>query len=378
MRYNIPPRNFLYLLAYAFNLKWDCLEGDVRDEDFDDASFLELFSFVLVKWTEELLKRGLYRTFNLRKERSKRIKGRILFTPTLKEQCFRTGKAVCQFDDLSFDTLENQIILSTLRFCRRQLSISTNNRDIANLDSSLPKLVRLMNSFVNYRPLSNDLFNQLIYHRTNIKYKRILALCKLIYDCSGLEKLGDQKLFDLDEEKMNDIFEEFLRKYLKENLEKSGYLVESKAPRDWIVKHKNQPVKHIPIINPDIVIFKKKKPCIVLDAKFYKQAVYKSGRRYKNEGNENYKTQSHNLYQILSYSSYYNCDGVLVYAQTKRGHFEEMVGINPLYYRKETLPNFNFGFYTLDLSGSLNEFENRMNNFAHEIIVKRIEEKFLN
>lgn len=50
------------------------------------------------------------------------------------------------------------------------------------------------------------------------------------------------------------------------------------------------------------------------------------------EEKENFKTHSHNLYQIIAYTNYYNCDGLLVYAQTESGSFEELVKINPEYY----------------------------------------------
>jgi 5-methylcytosine-specific restriction endonuclease McrBC regulatory subunit McrC len=86
------------------------------------------------------------------------------------------------------------------------------------------------------------------------------------------------------------------------------------------------------------VIWQKGDPKFVIDAKFYAKAMNKNKWWSKDEvvGNEkeereSFKTHSQNLYQIIAYTNYYNCDGLLVYAQTESGSFEELVKINPEY-----------------------------------------------
>lgn len=379
MKYNIPPVNFLFLLAYAFGLDWEQLQGQVKEEDFEEATFLQLFTFLLSKWTDELVRKGLYRTFKKEIKDTKRIKGRILFGPSLKKQPFKTTSLICQYDDLSFDILENQILLSTLKFCLRQLAVHSHNKRneiTERLEADLPKQIRLLSSSISYIPLSRTLFQQLTYHRVNAKYKPLLALCRLIYDSSGLQKLGELEMFDLDEKEMNNLFEEFLRNYLREELEEEGLLVSKKAESHWTIKAGTEAsTSYMPRIEPDIVVGKKESPGLILDAKFYAKPVYRTGARFENKESENYKTKSHNLYQIFTYCSFYNCDGLLVYAQTKQGHFAEQVKINPVYYSEGSQPEFDFGFYTLDLSGSLSEFQERMNGFV-EGVKKRVAVEF--
>lgn len=379
MNHNIPAENFLFLLAYAFGLDWRYLEGDVKETDFDKSTFLELYSFILTKWVKILTQRGLYRTFKKEVRETNRIRGRIMFEPTIKHYPFKKTSVVCQYDNLSFDILENQIILSTLIFCYTQLGMEKDTKKSGvktHLDSELPKLIRLLSSAVNKVPLTGELFGKLTYHRTNIKYKPILKLCYLIYRSLGLQRYGDTSLFDLNEDEMNVIFESFLCNYLNEYLTDFGYQVSKQAVSDWVVGIDEPKTTYIPRIEPDIVIWDDKTPKLVIDAKFYKEPVYDAGSRYGSLKDDNYKTKSNNLYQILAYSNYYNCDGTLVYAQTEKGHFEEEVVINPTYYsNNNNTPRFKFGFYTLDLTGTLIQFQERMDLFS-ESVRERVSSSF--
>ena len=73
------------------------------------------------------------------------------------------------------------------------------------------------------------------------------------------------------------------------------------------------------------------------------------------------------LYQIIAYTNYYNCDGLLVYAQTESGSFEELVKINPKYYTDKDSCYRRFGFYTFYLSGDFEGFRTRLDNFVEQI-----------
>jgi len=132
----------------------------------------------------------------------------------------------------------------------------------------------------------------------------------------------------------------------------------------------------MPSIHPDIVVWEKGVPKLVIDAKFYEKPLYKVNYPQKiDEGNgeekeDSFKTHSHNLYQIMAYSQFLNCNGILVYAQTEQGQFEEMVYLNDSYYdenEKDKSKKRQFGFCTLDLTGNFEEFKNRMDEFVVKI-----------
>jgi 5-methylcytosine-specific restriction endonuclease McrBC regulatory subunit McrC len=378
---NISPSNIIFILAYAFDLKWEYLEKEISEVDLKESSFFELLVFVLVMWTNKLRRQGLFRSFLGMEDEIQRIRGKILFLPSMKSNRLCSNTLCCQFDELSFDILENQILLSTLEFCEKELVKKRGNAkgkkrqdDISNLALSTYNLVRLLSSQVSYCPLSVQLFNQLIFHRMNIAYKPILRICRFIYDSAVLAQEGEEKFFDIPENKMSEIFERFLRNYLAEKLKGERVEVKSPAPIDWVISADglNTKVKYIPRIHPDIVITQKGDPKLVIDAKFYAEAMkmnkwWKTEELVEDEESESYKTRSGHLYQIIAYSDYYNCNGLLVYAQTESGSFEELVKVNPRYYTDKDSCYRKFGFCTLDLSGDFVAFKKRLDNFVEQI-----------
>jgi len=63
MHLNISPSNIIFILAYAFDLKWEYLEKEISEIDLRESSFFELLVFVLVMWTNKLRRQGLFRSF---------------------------------------------------------------------------------------------------------------------------------------------------------------------------------------------------------------------------------------------------------------------------------------------------------------------------
>ena len=383
MYLNISPSNIIFILAYAFDLKWDYFEKEISEEDLQESSFFELLVFVLTMWTNKLRRQGLFRSFLEIEDEIKRIRGKILFKPSIKSNGLSSNTLCCQFDELSFDILENQILLSTLEFCEKELVKRKRNvkekkkqSDLSVLALSAYNLVRLLSSQVSYRPLSIQLFNQLFFHRMNIAYKPILRICRFIYDSAVLAQEGEEKFFDIPENKMSEIFERFLRNYLTEKLKYKGYRINEKSfeSNTWLNRKDQNNVKYMPAIHPDIIIWERGDPKFVIDAKFYEKPLYIANLYGQNENSEKennvYKTHSHNLYQIMAYSQFLNCNGLLVYVQTQMGAFEEMVYLNPKYYdegEKQKSEKKQFGFCTLDLSGNFEEFKERMDSFVQRV-----------
>lgn len=382
---NISPTNIIFILAYAFDLKWEYLEDEIKNADLSNSSLFELLVFVLTRWTSELLKYGLHRNFLDITEDTRRLKGKICFTPIIKKLCLHRGRIFCQYDDLSFDIPENQILLSTLRYCNYELYCRVNNllpyegkkkKNLEILNLEVTNQARLISSQVSFHEIDKKLFSQLVFNKMNIKYKPILYLCKIIYDSGLLYHRGEEKFIDIPEGKLNQIFERFLRNFLSEKLKYKGYKINDKLfeSNTWLSREDQNNVKFMPAIHPDIIIWEKGDPKFVIDAKFYKKPLYIANIYDQNENSEKendvYKTHSHNLYQIIAYSQFLNCSGLLVYAQTQQGAFEEMVYLNSKYYdegEKQDSEKKQFGFCTLDLSGGFREFKERMDSFVQRI-----------
>lgn len=378
MKNRIPLSNILFLLAYAFDLKWDYPKKEADSLEIEDLSFFELLVFVLLRWTEKLVKRGLYKTFIVKEEETKRLRGRVLFEPGLRTGKIYSDRLVCRFDDLSFDILENQILLSTLQFSFGELNKNqqglTRERKKVRKEMILStwNLIRLLSSQISYKPLSVRLFDQLLFHRMNMLYEPALRLCRFIYDSAVLRQPGEKEFWDIPDSKMSEVFERFLRSYLAESLVKEGYRVDKGGALSWVLPvDERERALYIPGIHPDIIIWEKGRPKFIIDAKFYKRPVYQVDAGYSeevaDEKPKTYKTHSHNLYQLIAYTDYFNCSGILVYVQTQTGFFHEMVRLNPKYYSDQDLCFRRFGFRTLDLAGEVEDLRERMKGLVGEI-----------
>src|SRR3954466_13854019 len=109
---DIPIQNIYFLLCYA----WDKLEEE-NVVDVDPAGITELvdlFARVLISGTNHLLKRGFDRNYVAHQEWTGRLRGRGDISAVAK-----TGRVTatlpCEFDELSYDVLHNQILKATIR-----------------------------------------------------------------------------------------------------------------------------------------------------------------------------------------------------------------------------------------------------------------------
>jgi len=109
----IPVANIYYLLCYA----WDVLDerDSLAEVDAQESTeLLALFARVLNSGTRRLLRRGLDRGYLQKQETIAGIRGKMVLAPTLRGDLMRSGRAVCEWDELEYNTLPNQLIKTTL------------------------------------------------------------------------------------------------------------------------------------------------------------------------------------------------------------------------------------------------------------------------
>jgi 5-methylcytosine-specific restriction endonuclease McrBC regulatory subunit McrC len=235
-------------------------------------------------------------------------------------------------------------------------------------------LIRRFEPHVTFKTLNRRLFDCLSFNRLNQHYEPLIEVCWFIFTTLNIYQQGDGKFFDIADDKLSKLFENFLRNYLAQSLSEDGYVVSASQVNHWLITPEGERPRYMPSIKPDIVIKRKGRVEFVIDAKFYKTPVHAShvGKTDNNETEARQKTHSHNLYQIIAYTSYFNCDGLLVYAQTDSGFFYEMVTINKKNYPGNIIETPYFGFYTLSLSGEFEQFKKRLKEFVDTIVLAQI------
>src|SRR5579859_5467847 len=205
----IPVANVYYLLCYA----WDKLEESdtIRVEPTQSTKLVDLFARVLISGLDHLLKKGIDRGYVVHDEESRILRGRLRLQPTLKRSLLTRGIVHCEYDDLSYDVLHNQIVKATIARLNRTDGIEEENR--AKLTDLLRRLPEISSV-----DLTKQLFGKVQLHRNNYVYDFLLRVCELVYDNllpTGKPGTWRFRSFLQDDKQMAALFESFVRNFYK-------------------------------------------------------------------------------------------------------------------------------------------------------------------
>lgn len=298
---HIPIENIYYLLCYA----WNKLEEKerVNVEVDDKMEILDLFAKVLINAIKILLKRGIDKDYIETTDELAGIKGKIQFSQTVKSNILFKQRTICTFDEFSSNILTNRILLTSIKTL-----IKTKG-----LNSDLKKeLKSLLIMFGGIEPIkmSKSVFSQVRLNRNNRFYGFLMNVCQIIYENTlPTEKSGEYKFSDFtrDENKMNQLFEAFIRNFYR--IEQTKYRTVKSEIINWNFEYTDiDSFQYVPVMKTDITLENTEQK-IIIDAKYYRETM---SLNYDKE-----KIKSNNLYQLFSYLL--NQEDGTVKSKTARG-----------------------------------------------------------
>jgi len=305
--FRIPIQNLYYLLCYSWNyLK----QGELIDiSRLSGATPVDLFAKVLCDGIEHLARRGLEKGYEPHEDEIAGIRGRINVLASCRKFLPLHGRAVCQFDELTSNTLSNQILKSTLRLLAQDPA----------LDKELQKRVQIIDQRlegISRVQLSSQCFRRVQLHSNNRFYRFLLSVCEFILRASLIDqRSGKYKFRDFvrDERLMALVFQNFLFNFLR--LE----LPDAKVKREQIgwraSSETDVELKLLPRMETDISL-RRGSQYTVIDAKYYQNTL--------NQHHGVDKLHSGNLYQLMGYLSNLPPDsspkpsGMLIYPQVEK------------------------------------------------------------
>jgi len=304
----IPIQNLYYLLSYSWNR---LAESEVVDvSGIDSSEQADLFAFVLIRSTQHLMRRGLEQGYETHSEAIPGIRGRIDIATTARRALIAQGLAHCEFDELTTNTLANQIIRSTLWSLAKVKSLD------GDLRKQLIALHRELNG-IDSPPLVKKLFRK-IQLQSNARYYRfVLSICELVTDSLLIDQeTGDHRFKDFirDEVQMARVYEEFLFHFYR--TERPDLSVK-KEKISWFAQADNiEDLAYLPSMETDISL-RNSERTLVIDAKYYKETL----TSYYNVE----RVRSTNLYQLFAYLKNLEkgdgpdrfCEGMLLYPVVK-------------------------------------------------------------
>lgn len=319
----VPVRNAWHLLLYAWDLahwkgRWDAASEAAPD-------LLGLLARVLVDCTTQLLQRQLARSHQVAVREIPGVRGRIDFATSLKRMSFDAGRAVCSFPELTIDTLRNRLILATLSrlMTDDRLNVGSLPKQVEALRRDLRAVVERMEGVSLQRIQPSD-FGRVHLGRNDEAYRLPLTICALINKCEmPTEKGGHGLMMALarDEITFSDLFERFVRNFLRMHLQDASV---TKERLSW---HDEAKSLFVPVMETDITV---EWPGpgghrMVMDAKYYAKTLSSRFERAD-------KFHSAHLYQLYAYlrtqehrgDSFRHASGVLLYPTTSISVDERM------------------------------------------------------
>lgn len=280
----IPIQNLYYLLCYSWNVLSEM--GVIDVDKLESTELADLFALVLTSGVRHLARRGLDREYIAQQEVLTSIRGRIDMTTSARRFMFVHGKAQCEFDELSTDTLPNRILKGTLKLLS----------DVPELDTKLRRDVRRM---LRRLPGISDIhirdadFAHVNLHANNRYYRFLLCVCELIHGSWLVdERTGKCRFRDFlrDDKRMAAVFQNFVLNFYRRH---RPTLRARSEQIEWRASSVDaNELALLPRMITDITL-DLAETTLIIDTKYYGETL---SAHYGTQ-----KVHSENLYQLMTY-----------------------------------------------------------------------------
>ena len=257
------PENLAYFIGYAHGFEKDLIKvlPKIPEAEFEATRLsrilIELIIMAFVDKCEVLFRQGLVKSYVTHTENVRFLRGKLLMQLQYRNDLRKNLQFACEFDELEHDNLENRIILKTLEVC---YLISQDDK----IKQNIRRLRHQISGFVSSVPIEMIDFDKISYNRLNEHYRLIHKICKLIINNSGIKDISKFKTPNIVSffVNMNDVFQDFVSRFLEETLSKIGYRVSTEQrKRVWYSKGRSRGAR------TDILI-RKNSQLYILDTKY--------------------------------------------------------------------------------------------------------------
>jgi len=273
--------NLFYMLSFLRDEKCFHYDPDIIIEIREGPNFFDILGRLFLNELGEIIKRGFYKKYIRKEETISFLKGKLLINKQLYNDINKKLKFHCCYEDLTYDNLENQIILRATTLLIPLISPFNNK-----IKSDLIHYSNLLRNTVSLVTILPEDCNKIQFSRQNDYYETIIQFSKAIlqnYFIRSTHK-GFAKGFNFIVN-MNKVYEDFITEIIEGIVEKDedfkNYVVESQQRFSNLVRGE----KRI-MTRPDVILRRKDTNDIpiIIDAKYKRQ-----------ENNADY-------YQVIAYS----------------------------------------------------------------------------
>ena len=247
-------------------------------------SLNEILAYLFSKKLQKELRKGVYGEYVYIEENINSLKGSLRVQEQIKNLASHSSKAFCRFEEFSRDNKLNKI----LSFFVKEVMKNIKNRETLKL----LRVSEMILGDVDERSITLNEVNNFSFNRLNKPFEDAFTLGKMIVlGESALGNLGENKVYSI-LFKMNEIFEIYIGKLLKELLYKETVHIQHSKYKLLIKEESNRGVFKL---IPDIVIEKNGIERVIIDTK-WKSVESKFNR---------HGVKREDLYQMYAYLTRY-------------------------------------------------------------------------
>jgi 5-methylcytosine-specific restriction enzyme subunit McrC len=267
-------------------MEWSAIDAD------KSGDALNLLTKILTISTDRIIRRGLDRGYKDVSEEIFGLRGRIDIANTIKRNGFANARLTCNFEELDYSVLHNQIIKTTL----------VNSSHANGLDKELREgVLDLTHRLKAIEPieLSQNIFSKVRFHSNIRAYRLPVSVCKMIYDqLLPSEATGKYEFVNITDEKLFRIFEKFIFNFYEKHLVQTIYTKINKERFGWQeTAYEGGIEDFLPTMETDVSLSNATSK-LVVECKFYETAI-----RTRSIGDLSIKGTfiSNHLYQLFAY-----------------------------------------------------------------------------
>ena len=267
-----------YMLSFLKSEKEFLYDPKTPIEIREGMNFFDVLGRFFLNCIHDILKKGLLKKYVRKTENLRFLKGKILIKGQIKKNLVNRSRFFCEYEDLTFDNLENRIILSALHSL---ISLIRFNDRIRN---ELRKFEAILKDFISLERISPADCNLVRFNRINQHYEDIMDLSRLILEERFIRSIhkGESRGFNFIAN-MNKVYEDFLTEIIEEVIGQDAEFEEFEIERQ--PKFNKLVEERTLVTKPDIVIRRGEKTYpFIVDTKYKRE-----------DSNADY-------YQVIAYS----------------------------------------------------------------------------
>ena len=198
--------NFINMLGYTLNV--ENLELFQTTHISRGDSLVDLLAKFYINNVTKIIAEGIYRSYVTETDQISGVKGRLLLTQNIRGSHITNEKFWCEFDQISANVLENQIIL----FCAKIFLEFVESQEVKDELQNI--IFQFQKEGVEDTWIEAFQIDQISFQKMNLHYVEIIELCDFIlhliwYDAFSGD--GKHRAYGL-LCNMNDLFEDFIYK----------------------------------------------------------------------------------------------------------------------------------------------------------------------